>query len=120
MDYKLSIAQKLSEITELSADELQEMLEVPSNAEMGDFALPCFKLSKIMRKSPMMIADDLQKAFPLDDNFDKVESVKGYLNFFLNKQNDSKMVLDNIMSLGNAYGSSDIGKIRLYVWTIHQ
>lgn len=109
MDYKNIIANKLATITDISPDELQSMLEVPANSEMGDFALPCFKLSKILRKSPPMIADDLQQAYILDDFVQSVQSVSGYLNFFLNRQNDSKMVLDSILSAGDRYGCADIG-----------
>ena len=44
-----------------------QFIETPPNNDMGDFALPCFKLSKIMRLSPIKIAEDLANAFIVDD-----------------------------------------------------
>ena len=52
---------------------------------MGDLALPCFKLSRILRKSPVQIAEELAAGIPADENIDRIESVSGYLNFFLNQ-----------------------------------
>ena len=45
----------------LSADEVCAMLEYPPDGAMGDLALPCFKLSKSLRRSPMEIASRLSE-----------------------------------------------------------
>ena len=47
----------------LTADELFAMFEYPPDANMGDLALPCFKLSKSLRRAPAMIATALAGAF---------------------------------------------------------
>ena len=63
----------------LTVSEISEMLEYPPDAAMGDLALPCFKLSKTLRRSPVMIAETL--ALSLDtDLLSRVEAVNGYLN----------------------------------------
>ncbi|MEG0387217.1 MAG: arginine--tRNA ligase, partial [Niameybacter sp.] len=59
-DFKLEIAKLLStHITCLAQDEIYSMLEVPTNTDMGDYAFPCFKLAKELRKAPPMIAQDI-------------------------------------------------------------
>ena len=37
----------------LGEDEILGMLEYPPDRTMGDIALPCFKLSRTLRKSPV-------------------------------------------------------------------
>lgn len=52
MNYKSELAQLLGGALPLPVSELEEMLEIPPDAEMGDYALPCFKLAKTMRMAP--------------------------------------------------------------------
>lgn len=66
------------------------------DASKGDYCLPCFSLAKTLRKSPVVIADEIANNLNIDNtNIEKVESVAGYVNFFLNKANISKNVLNN-------------------------
>ena len=83
MDFKLSIANEIISAAEcafgetgLLAADIAAALEIPPNTEMGDYAFPCFKLSKALRKSPMMISDALAAGIKAD-YLGKVESVKG-------------------------------------------
>ena len=59
MDYKKYIAD-LIDIDGVSKEELYDLIALPPNTEMGDYALPCFKFAKLMRKSPVMIAEELK------------------------------------------------------------
>ena len=63
------------------------VLEKPKDRSFGHFATPiAFSLAKELRKSPMVIAQDLASSFDGDDSvFTSVESVKGYLNFRLSE-----------------------------------
>ncbi len=108
MDYKIYIAEKLN-ISGISAEEISSFIETPPNTEMGDFALPCFKLSKLLRKSPVMIAEELSKNFVLDDKITSCTAVNGYLNFKINRLNFVVQTLDEVISLGDKFGSSDVG-----------
>ena len=108
MDYKLHIAEKLN-IEGLTCAELYSFIETPPNTEMGDFALPCFKLSKIMRRPPVLIAQTLAQEFVCDEFISDCTAVNGYLNFKINRAGYAKNLLDEILSLGDKYGSSDIG-----------
>ena len=82
MDYKKHIASKL-QIEGVTSDEIYELLALPPNSEMGDYALPCFKFAKLMRKSPVMIAEELKNSYPTDEVVSEVSAVNGYLNFIL-------------------------------------
>ncbi len=108
MDYKNYIAEKLK-IEGLSTEEIISAIEVPPTSDMGDYALPCFKFSKILRKSPVMISDELKNVFVLDDVIPSCDSVNGYLNFKVNRIGLTKSTLDKILSLGENYGKSTIG-----------
>ena len=82
LDIKQRISEILAEIIPaLDSGEIKQMLEYPPNDEMGDVALPCFKLSRILRKSPIQIAEELAGKIPADPKIAKVEAVSGYLNF---------------------------------------
>ena len=89
MDFKGYIADKINEAMEIVFGQTMEgvagFLETPPNPEMGDFAFPCFKLSKTLRMGPPVIAGKLQSALASDEIIDHVECVGGYLNFFLHK-----------------------------------
>jgi len=67
MDFKKLIAESLLQSIEaagaagaLTATEIMDMLETPPNPDMGDFAFPCFKLAKVLRKAPPMIAASMR------------------------------------------------------------
>ncbi|MBR2441470.1 MAG: arginine--tRNA ligase [Clostridia bacterium] len=115
MDYKKYIAEKLS-IEGISQDELYEMIALPPNLEMGDYALPCFKLAKLMRKSPVMIAETLRDTLMADESvinekvLKEVSAVNGYLNFKINKTDFVKATLEKILSEKDSYGSSNEGE----------
>lgn len=104
MDYRQYIAKKLNVEGVAPSD-----IVLPPNSEMGDYALPCFKLAKVFRKSPAVIAEELKNAFNTDEVISGVSAVNGYLNFSVNKANLAKSVLNEILSTGKQYGSSDIG-----------
>ena len=62
------------------------VLEKPRDRSFGHFATPiAFSLAKELRKSPMVIADELASSFADAEEFSTVEAVKGYLNFRLSE-----------------------------------
>lgn len=109
MDYRSYIAEKLK-IDGLTVEEKAEAVVVPPDLSMGDYALPCFRFAKVMRKSPVAIAEELKAAFLTDDVITSVEAVNGYLNFRVNKAGLAAETLGRIFSEREKYGSSDIGK----------
>ncbi len=62
------------------------VLEKPKDLSFGHYATPiAFSLAKVLRKSPMIIADELSKKFSKEEIFEKVEAVRGYINFSLSE-----------------------------------
>ena len=108
MDYKKIIAQKLN-IEGVSAEQLYSFIEIPPNNDMGDFALPCFKLAKVMRKPPVKIAEELASSFSPDEFIKSCTAVNGYLNFKINREGFASSTLSEVLDKKQAYGSSDIG-----------
>lgn len=62
--------------------------------DKGDYCLPCFSLSKLLRKNPNQIAQELAASVKCDTFIEKVEIVNGYLNFFLNKEILSEEIIE--------------------------
>ncbi len=108
MDYRKHISQKLN-IEGVSAEQLCSFIEIPPNNDMGDFALPCFKLSKILRNSPVKIAEDLKNAFTVDEYISECTAINGYLNFKINRKGFALGLIERIINAGDAYGSAEIG-----------
>lgn len=93
----------------ITIEEIKERIEVPKDNNNGDFAYPCFNLAKVLKKSPVMIANEIKERIILVNEFSKVEVVNGYLNFYLNNENIAKQVLTNIMEKNQNYGKSEVG-----------
>lgn len=117
MDFKGYIADKINEAMEIVFGQTMEgvagFLETPPNPEMGDFAFPCFKLSKTLRMGPPVIAGKLQSALASDEIIDHVECVGGYLNFFLHKTGYAQSIVEKVLEQKKKYGSSDEGQGRV-------
>ena len=109
MDYRNYIASKLA-CEGVSQEELAAAITVPPEKNMGDYALPCFKLAKVMRKSPVAIAEELASAYKTDEVIASCEAVNGYLNFRVNRKALILETLAKIEREGGAYGSADIGE----------
>lgn len=111
VNYKEQLARQIADVIEgVEAEALKDLIEYPPNPEMGDFSLPCFKLSKALRKSPQAIADDLKDKLAGADLYDRVDSVAGYLNVFLNKQAFASELVKAVLTEKNLFGSADLGE----------
>ena len=85
INFKEIIAEKIAKASELEKEEIVNYIEIPPNDEMGDYAFPCFKLAKVLRKAPNMIAEELKSKLDTDEVVERIEIVGGYLNFYINK-----------------------------------
>lgn len=108
MDYRTYIAKKLPDCG-VPAEEIAAAVTVPPDRSMGDYALPCFKFAKAMRKSPVKIAEDLAAGFPADHVIESATAVNGYLNFKVNRKGLTEDTLKEIAEKGSAYGSAKTG-----------
>ncbi len=108
MDYKEHIAKNI-QIDGMSETDVYALIVTPPTTEMGDYALPCFKMAKLLRKSPAVIAQDLAAGYKTDDVISSVSAVNGYLNFRVNKAALTKATVSEILEKGEAYGSDTFG-----------
>ncbi len=111
MDLRQSIAQVLhGELSNFSVEEIKTMIEIPPNTEMGDYAFPCFRLAKEFRKSPNDIAKDLASKLQPSDWVASIDSMGGYVNFFVNKKRWAESMIERVMSEKENFGRSDFGQ----------
>ena len=93
---------------QISADDILNAFEVPKDNKLGDVCLPCFKFSKVLRKAPPQIANELATALDGVDFVEKYQVVGGYLNVYLNREAIAKTL---ISALGKEnIGGSDEGE----------
>ena len=110
-DFKLIVSEALkNQVKDLSLEEIVSLIEIPPNKEMGDYAFPCFKLAKVYKKSPNMIAEDLSQQINTTDEISKVVNLGGYVNFFINKSSLAKTVIENVLTQKEKYGHSNLGE----------
>lgn len=110
ISYKDKIADIIAaKVDGVKKDEIISMIESPSDSRMGDYAFPCFKLAKVMRKAPPVIAEEISAQIKNQDIFDKVENVKAYVNMFISKKAFADQVIKEVLQEGDDYGKSDIG-----------
>lgn len=95
-------------LPELEKSAVYDMFEIPPDKKLGDYAFPCFKLAKQLRKAPMMIAKDLAEKMTGNDAFESVAAVGPYVNVVVNKEMVAKIVGD-AFAAGHPFGSSDEG-----------
>ncbi len=110
LQYVDKIAELIApQVEGLEKEEIRNMIEIPADSKMGDYAFPCFKLAKILRKAPPLIAKGIAEAIADDPIFDKVEQVNAYVNMFIDKEKFAQEVVSEVVEKGEEFGKSDIG-----------
>lgn len=111
MDFKEKVAELFLSIdNELNIDEAIQMIEIPPNQEMGDYAVPCFKFAKKYKKSPAVIATELVNKIGAVEEFQKIEAAGPYVNFFVDKTHFAEKILVQSYNEKEHYGSSNVGE----------
>ena len=109
MDFKLEIAKILEKQTNMPMEDVIASIETPPELDLGDFAFPCFRLAKELKKAPPAIAQEICEAITPPSFVDKIEAKGPYLNFYLKRDAYAKGVLPQVYTLGEDYGKRDIG-----------
>ena len=110
IDFKQRIAKAVAEVVNIDEKELESYIEIPKDTNNGDYAFPCFRLAKELKKAPPLIANDIREKMSIDGTIiEKVEVVGGYLNFYIYQEQMAKEVLTEIANQ-DEYGKSEIGK----------
>ncbi|ACL69578.1 arginine--tRNA ligase [Halothermothrix orenii] len=111
IDFKEKLVDLISqEINDLNVEEIEHLIEIPPQPEMGDYALPCFKFAGIFKKAPNIIAEEIASKIEGNSYFSKVVNTGPYVNFFINKEIFAETVLEEILQKGKYYGARNIGK----------
>ena len=96
-DLKKEIAVAIAKVTNIEEIEIYGYIEVPKDTSNGDYAFPCFKLAKTMKKAPQQIATDIKDNISVDEEkIIKIDIAGGYLNFYINKNILVKEVLQKV------------------------
>lgn len=111
INFKKEIAKSIEKVTNINWEELANYLEIPPETKMGDYAFPCFKLAKTLKKAPPLIATEIKENIKTENTIiEKIEVVGGYLNIFINKKLLVENVLKEIDEKKDKYGYSKIGE----------
>ena len=114
IDFKEKIAKKIADATEINQEEIKSYIEIPKDSKNGDYAFPCFRLAKELKKAPPIIANEIKEKLDeilsenQDEKIEKIEIAGGYLNFSINKNIFVSEVLKEISS-NEEYGKSELG-----------
>ena len=110
IDFKKEIAEIIAKNLEgLTEDEIKSMVEIPQDQSMGDYAFPCFRLAKTMRKSPNLIAAELAAKLQCDKLFSEVSPVNAYVNMFVSREEMMKSTVSEVLEEMENFGKSNIG-----------
>ena len=109
-DFKKIIGNEIAKVTNLNEEELESYIEKPKDPKNGDYAFPCFRLAKELKKAPAIIANDIQGKIETNKKeIEKIEVIGGYLNFYINKNAITKEALEKV-EIDEEYGKSKIGE----------
>jgi arginyl-tRNA synthetase len=101
MQFQEEIKKQLKKLTNLE----EIPLSTPPDQKLGDYAFPCFVLSKEEKKAPNVIAEELSKKIELNDLIKEAKAVGPYLNFFINKSSQAEQIIKQILKEKQDYGS---------------
>jgi arginyl-tRNA synthetase len=108
MNERQKLVQAINQETGLDIDKIDELIEIPPQPTLGDYAFPCFVLAKTLRKAPAAIAAELAvKLGKQLTDFERVESVGGYLNFFVNRSSFITSTIMDVRTRGAKFGSAE-------------
>jgi len=110
IDFKKEIAEIIAKnLDGLTEDEIKSMIEIPQDQSMGDYAFPCFRLAKTMRKAPNLIAAELAEKLQGEKLFSEVSPVNAYVNMFVSREEMMKSTVSEVLEEKEKFGISDIG-----------
>lgn len=110
---KKQLIADLIRVEGMTAEDIYPLIAVPADRKMGDYAFPCFRLAKVLRKAPAQIAEDLKAdVLSRPHPFQSVEAVNGYLNFKFDPKAGAAEVIARIVAQKNRYGAFDLGEGR--------
>ena len=92
-----------------SINEIENFIEIPPS-KLGDYAFPCFFLSKKLRKNPNEIAKNIAEKIKKNKSLERIQAVGSYVNFFINKEEFVEKTIKEILRRKDDFGKTNIGK----------
>ncbi|KRK63654.1 arginyl-tRNA synthetase [Companilactobacillus tucceti DSM 20183] len=110
MNSKKQVVEALAKVlpAEITADQINKLIEKPKTSDLGDYAFPTFILAKTMHKAPNMIAEELVGKMD-QAGFEKIVNTGAYINFFLDKAAFSDAILKEVLKEQDDYGNQNEG-----------
>ena len=109
-NFKKEIATYIATAINMDVDEIESFIEIPKDKSNGDYAFPCFRLAKALKKAPPAIAEEIKEKIQIDEKYiTQTKIVGGYINFYINKKLQVEELLKSI-SENEEYGKSKIGE----------
>ena len=113
LDFKKEVANCISKlVNNLEKDEIEQLVEVPPNYNMGDYAFPCFRLAKEFKKAPNLIAEEIVGKIDGGEYFNEIKNVGPYVNFYVNTEKLAETVLESVIEEKDKFGSTNMGQGR--------
>ena len=115
MEAQQTIAKQLEQVllqfdqVDLTTSQIADLIEVPKNSDLGDFAFPTFQLAKQLHQVPVKIAQQI--VADLDSSaFTKVVAPGPYVNFFLQRPAIVTQTLATVVTTGEHFGDQQTGQ----------
>jgi arginyl-tRNA synthetase len=103
---KEKVVDILTSLTSLSRDEVSKLIESPPDPKLGDFAFPCFVLSKKFGKNPVDIAKEIVSKIKNNQDFEQIDASGPYINFFVNRISLANEVIKEVLQKKDSYGAA--------------
>ena len=110
MAFKEELAAAIAKALDMQdTQEILLSLEIPPSPDKGDFAYPCFRLAKTLKKSPQAIAQELAEKIEKPAFVVEIKTAAAYINFYIDRGMYAQSVLEPVLRQKRRYGSSDMG-----------
>ena len=94
---------------------IEDEIKLEKPTGIADLAFPCFSLSKIVKKNPLEIAEEIARNIETKKWIERVKAINGYVNFFINMNKMAMETVKAIMEMRDDYGSLEDKKIKVIV-----
>jgi len=114
MELKQEVANLLTKVLPLKEAEILSLLEIPKDTNLGDLSLPCFQLSKVLKKDPKVIAQDLKNKLKPSKTIKEIKVIGPYLNFYFDNKT-LEPILNKILKEKEKYGFKKSNKKKVVI-----
>ena len=106
-----ALYKKINELTGKSEEEMETIrLDEPPSLDLGDYSTNiAFRLARVLKKSPMIIAEEMADSLKSEniEGIKDIKAVNGYINFFLDYNSYSKKGVKKILDEKNNFGKGE-------------